>query len=196
MLVFFLKLFCSWSATSNAFHPKSLERTILIRIHLKARREEESSLDSFMLVPNRSILEVTNSFLRFTAPTTTSIQNNRLATDINNSITENSLLMSSSSTTPAVVATVAAAAATSAVIGLIAGYYYRSIASIGHRDFKTLKAPAALLKSTYGEELKLAVRLAMEGTLLMWNEKEVCCGDEYGKLGAARCIQSVERIRT
>ena len=70
---------------------------------------------------------------------------------------------SSSSNTAAVAATVAAATLTSAVIGLIAGYYYRSVTSISHREMKTLKVPASLLQSKYGEELKLAVRLAMEG---------------------------------
>ena len=69
---------------------------------------------------------------------------------------------SSSSSSPVTVATVAAA---SAMAGLIAGYYYRSVTSCSHRELKTLKVPAVLLKSQYGKELKLAVQLAMEGKL-------------------------------
>lgn len=129
------------------------------------KQDNESSLDSFMLVLNRSILEVTDTVLRLVAPTT-GIHNHLLNNDIDySSIAEGSsiLMSSSSSSTPAVVATVAATAATSAVAGLIAGYYYRSVASIKNPEVRTLKVPASLLKSPYGEELKLAVQLAMEG---------------------------------
>lgn len=139
------------------------------KVFLKTQQrklDNESSLDSFMLVPNCSILEVTDTLLRIAAPTT-GIHNHLLNNDIDySSIAESSsiLMSSSSSSTPAVLATIAATAATSAVMGLIAGYYYRSVASIKNPEVRTLKVPASLLKSPYGEELKLAVQLAMEGT--------------------------------
>jgi hypothetical protein len=70
---------------------------------------------------------------------------------------------SSSSSSVAVAAATVTVATVSAVMGLVAGYYYRSVTSGSHRELKTLKVPAALLKSPYGEELKVAVQLAMEG---------------------------------
>jgi len=69
---------------------------------------------------------------------------------------------SSSSSSVAVAAATVTVATVSAVMGLLAGYYYRSVTSVSHRELKTLKVPAALLNSPYGEELKVAVQLAME----------------------------------
>ena len=115
-----------------------------------------------MLVPNRSILAVTDTFFQLAAPTT-SIHSPISAADIVQSSTLMVTSSSSSGSTAVVAATVVAAAATSAVAGLIAGYYYRSVTSLSHRELKTLKVPKSLLNSLYGEELKLAVQLAMEG---------------------------------
>jgi uncharacterized membrane protein len=79
-----------------------------------------------------------------------------------------SISTSSPSTTTVSLAVAAAAvvATTSiaTIVGLIGGYYYRSVTSISHREMKTLKVPKNLLKSEYNEELKLAIQLAMEGT--------------------------------
>ena len=110
-----------------------------------------------MIVPTSSILQVTTTLCGLATIPSTIAQNHFLAADITNDI-----LMPSSSSTPAVVAAAAAIAGTSAVAGLIGGYYIRSVTSIAHRESRTLKVPAILLKSPYGEELKLAVQLAME----------------------------------
>ena len=87
-----------------------------------------------------------------------------------------SIMPSSSSTTatattavvPLAVAAAAVVATTSiaTIIGLIGGYYYRSITSINDRELKTLKVPKILLQSEYKDELKLAIQLAMEGTFV------------------------------
>lgn len=117
-----------------------------------------------MLIPNRSFLVVTDTFFQLSAPST-SIHNYLLATTIDS--TDCSILMatssSSSSSSVAVAAATVTVATVSAVMGLLAGYYYRSVTSVSHRELKTLKVPAALLNSPYGEELKVAVQLAMEG---------------------------------
>jgi len=69
----------------------------------------------------------------------------------------------------AVTAIALAVATTSAaaLIGVIAGYYYRSRISINDREMKTIKIPKSLLQSEYHEELKVAVHLAMEAGLNM-----------------------------
>ena len=120
-------------------------------------------MNSFMLVPNSSILEATDTFFRLAKPTA-DIHNHLLTTgDIDYSrIEEGSRILmssSSSSSTPAVIAV----AATSAMVGLIAGYFYRSVTSSNDPEVRTLKVPKSLLMSPYGEELKVAVQLAMEG---------------------------------
>lgn len=114
-----------------------------------------------MLIPNRSILAVTDTLFQLSAPSTSI--HSLLAT----TVTDCSVLMatssSSSSSSIAVAAATVTLATVSAVMGLVAGYYYRSVTSVSHRELKTLKVPAILLKSPYGEELKVAVQLAMEG---------------------------------
>ncbi len=125
-----------------------------------------------MLVPNSSILEVTDILFPLAAPTE-DIHNHLLtagAIDCSRILAGSNIIMSSSSsTTPAVVAV----AATSAVMGLIAGYFYRSVSSMKYREVRTLKVPKSLLMSPYGEELKLAVKLAMEGASAERNT--MCC---------------------
>jgi hypothetical protein len=109
----------------------------------------------------------------------TAIDNNFISTSaidychsLNNIIASTSIAImpSSSSSPPSTVSLAVAAAAVVAtasvatIMGLIGGYYYRSVTSIKHREMKTLKVPKDLLKSEYNEELKLAIQLAMEGT--------------------------------
>jgi hypothetical protein len=109
----------------------------------------------------------------------TAIDNNFISTSaidychsLNNIIASTSIAImpSSSSSPPSTVSLAVAAAAVVAttsvtlILGLIGGYYYRSVTSIKHREMKTLKVPKDLLKSEYNEELKLAIQLAMEGT--------------------------------
>ena len=132
-----------------------------------------------LLLPESSIIvrtaTATNNFLGTTTSSPVadychhySLVDNIIATSI-------SIMPSSSSTTatattavvPLAVAAAAVIATTSiaTIIGLIGGYYYRSITSINDRELKTLKVPKHLLQSEYKDELKLAIQLAMEGTL-------------------------------
>ena len=93
--------------------------------------------------------------------------NNIIATSIAIMPSSSSTSSSSSSSTVSLAVAAAAVVATASVatiMGLIGGYYYRSVTSIKHREMKTLKVPKDLLKSEYNEELKLAIQLAMEGT--------------------------------
>ena len=130
-----------------------------------------------LLLPESSIIvrtaTATNNFLGTTTSSPVadychhySLVDNIIATSIS--------IMPSSSTTatattvvPLAVAAAAVIATTSiaTIIGLIGGYYYRSITSINDRELKTLKVPKHLLQSEYKDELKLAIQLAMEGTL-------------------------------
>mmetsp|Transcript_21393 Transcript_21393/g.44007 ORF Transcript_21393/g.44007 Transcript_21393/m.44007 type:complete len:174 (+) Transcript_21393:61-582(+) len=127
------------------------------------------------VLPNRRIVELTETF-RHLAAAKSSTRNFLAATTdfVNIQGTSSSssstilILMAASPTTStssvaAAAATVAATAATSAVMGMIAGYYYRSVTSFTDNQLKTLKVPASLLRSKYSDELKLAVQLAMEG---------------------------------
>jgi hypothetical protein len=116
------------------------------------------------------------AIVRATATNNNFISTNNSAIDychsLNNIIASTSIAImpSSSSSPPSTVSLAVAAAAVVAtasvatIMGLIGGYYYRSVTSIKHREMKTLKVPKDLLKSEYNEELKLAIQLAMEGT--------------------------------
>jgi len=103
---------------------------------------------TFMLLPSSLVVALTDPGI----PSTTDFVDN----------------MASAATTtgaapPLYIASAAAGAATlSLVAGIIAGYYYRSVTSVSHRERKTLKVPSILLKSPYAKELKLAVEMAME----------------------------------
>jgi hypothetical protein len=115
------------------------------------------------------------AIVRATATNNNFISTNNSAIDychsLNNIIASTSIAImpssSSSSSTVSLAVAAAAVVATASVatiMGLIGGYYYRSVTSIKHREMKTLKVPKDLLKSEYNEELKLAIQLAMEGT--------------------------------
>ena len=82
---------------------------------------------------------------------------------------------SSASSTATVVASttaVVATAATAAILGLVGGYYYRSVTAFHPRRHELTspsrklqhELPTAVLQSDYQEELQLAIHLAMEGT--------------------------------
>ena len=134
-----------------------------------------------LLLPESSIIVRTATNNYNFLSTTTSINpadychHNHYPLVVDNIIaTTISIMPSSSSTTatattvvPLAVAAAAVIATTSiaTIIGLIGGYYYRSITSINDRELKTLKVPKHLLQSKYKDELKLAIQLAMEGTL-------------------------------
>ena len=135
-----------------------------------------------LLLPESSIIVRTATNNYNFLSTTTSINpadychHNHYSLVVDNIIaTTISIMPSSSSTTatattavvPLAVAAAAVIATTSiaTIIGLIGGYYYRSITSINDRELKTLKVPKHLLQSKYKDELKLAIQLAMEGTL-------------------------------
>jgi hypothetical protein len=128
-----------------------------------------------LLLPESSIIvqTATNNFLTTNpADNCHSLVDNIIATSI--SIMPSSSMSSSMSSpstasmtvVPLAVAAAAVVATTSiaTIVGLIGGYYYRSVTSLNHREMKTLKVPKNLLKSEYNEELKLAIQLAMEGT--------------------------------
>mmetsp|Transcript_43153 Transcript_43153/g.48892 ORF Transcript_43153/g.48892 Transcript_43153/m.48892 type:complete len:386 (-) Transcript_43153:129-1286(-) len=80
------------------------------------------------------------------------------------SIASSSAIMPTTSNHVAVATTSVAA-----LMGVIAGYYYRSRTSSvnNDRETKTTKIPKSLLQSEYQEELKLAVHLAMQAGLNM-----------------------------
>ena len=133
-----------------------------------------------LLLPESSIIvrtaTATNNFLGTTTSNPADYCHHySLAVD-NIIATSISIMPSSSSTTatattvvPLAVAAAAVIATTSiaTIIGLIGGYYYRSITSINDRELKTLKVPKILLQSEYKDELKLAIQLAMEGMLTL-----------------------------
>jgi len=128
-----------------------------------------------MILPESIIIRTatnTNLFLATINPAEychhSLVNNNIIATSISIMPSSTSSATSTTATTvvPLAVAAAAVIATTSiaTIIGLIGGYYYRSVTSIKHREMKTLKVPKDLLKSEYNEELKLAIQLAMEGT--------------------------------
>ena len=139
---------------------------------------QQHLVPAMLLLPESSIIvrTATNNFLTATSINPadychhySSVEDNIIATSI-------SIMPSSSSTTatattvvPLAVAAAAVIATTSiaTIIGLIGGYYYRSITSINDRELKTLKVPKHLLQSEYKDELKLAIQLAMEGKCIL-----------------------------
>ena len=137
-----------------------------------------------LLLPESSIIvrtaTATNNFLGTTtsSPVADFCHHNHYSLVDNIIATSISIMPSSSSTTatatattvvPLAVAAAAVIATTSiaTIIGLIGGYYYRSITSINDRELKTLKVPKHLLQSKYKDELKLAIQLAMEGKCIL-----------------------------
>jgi hypothetical protein len=118
-----------------------------------------------MLLPESIVLRtaIDNNFISTSAADYCHTLDNIIAS------TSIAIMPSSSSSSSTVSLAVAAAAvvataSVATIMGLIGGYYYRSVTSIKHREMKTLKVPKDLLKSEYNEELKLAIQLAMEGT--------------------------------
>ena len=85
------------------------------------------------------------------------------------------------------IAVAVATTSTAALIGVIAGYYYRSRTAMNDREMKTTKIPNSLLQSEYHEELKLAVHLVMQGTISSYCDNRSIGLDIYDA-GVLTCI--------